>query len=118
MEQEDRNRLRRIFKYLARELRRITMKEIEKLRGNRSLWDRLASEGRFGLLTTLHYVEKGEAGFGTVVVPAEGFSDSDVTHNQVLDWLRARGVNVFNPSLEVTWLERALHGSGEESCGM
>ena len=66
-----------------------------------NLWGRLAGEGNLELLSRLNRIEKREAGYGTVVVPKEGFSDNDDTHNMVLDWLEARGVNVLNIGLSV-----------------
>jgi len=73
------------------------------------LWTRLALEGRHALLNKLRRAERREPGFGTIVVKKEGFSDDDETHNLVLKFLRQSSVCVFNPGLEVTRLERALH---------
>ena len=75
-----------------------------------TLWERLAMEGKFDLIEKLRRVEKSEDGYSTLVVPPEGFSESDQTHNIVLDWLEERGVNVLNVGLEKARLEHALHG--------
>lgn len=64
------------------------------------LWERLATEGNFKLIRKLRRVEMGEPGFGTIVVPKEGFSESDDTHNLVLEWLEERDINVVNLGLE------------------
>lgn len=74
------------------------------------LWDRLIDEGQFHLIRKLRRVEMGEEGFQTIVVPPEGFSEDDRTHNLVVDWLEERGVNVLNVGLEKARLEMALHG--------
>jgi len=79
----------------------------------RTVWDRLASDGNFELISKLQMVEKGYPGYGTVVVPAGGFSEDDDTHNAVLDWLRGHHINVLNPGLLITKLERALHWRSE-----
>jgi hypothetical protein len=73
------------------------------------LWSRLALEGRHHLMDKLRRAERHEPGFGTIVVKKEGFSEDDETHNLVLKFLRQNGICVFNPGLEVTRLERALH---------
>lgn len=75
-----------------------------------NLWNRISGEGNFELLTLLHKVEKREAGYGTVVVPKEGFSDSDDTHNMVLEWLEEHRINVLNVRVCVARMKHALHG--------
>lgn len=74
-----------------------------------SLWEKLALDGKFELITLLRRVEMKEPGYGTVVVPHEGFSERDDIHNLVLDWLVEHDVNVLNVGLEVACLERALN---------
>jgi hypothetical protein len=75
-----------------------------------ALWERLAEEGNFELIEKLRRVEKGELGYGTIVVPHDGFSEEDETHNLVLDWLEEHGVNILNVGLEKARLEQALYG--------
>ena len=75
---------------------------------DKDIWERLTLEGNHDLIAKLHYVEQGEAGFGTIVVPVEGFSEDDDTHNAVLDWLREHNVNILNPGREITILTKAL----------
>jgi hypothetical protein len=84
--------------------------EIERMKRqiDPPVWELLAAEGNFELIGTLRHVEQGTQGFGTIAVPREGFSENDITHNAVLDWLRLRGVQTVNPSLEETRMERAL----------
>jgi hypothetical protein len=72
------------------------------------IWTELAEEGRYDTISLLHRVERHEFGYGTVIVKPEGFSDYDCTHNDILDWLVSQGVNVLNPGLEITRMERAL----------
>jgi hypothetical protein len=74
-----------------------------------TLWDRLMEEGRDDIISKLHEVEIGTGGYGTIVVPPEGFSEDDTTHNMVLDFLQAHGTNILNPGLMITRMERALH---------
>jgi hypothetical protein len=74
------------------------------------LWARLTLEGNFELIDKLSRVEKGDVGFSTVIVPKEGFSADDLTHNMVLDWLQIHGANILNVGLEITRLETALRG--------
>ena len=78
------------------------------------LWARLAGEGRLDVLSRLTGVEKGVAGYGSIRVPAEGFSDNDRTHNAVIEWLRKKHVNVVNPRVFEARLELALHGDNFE----
>ena len=75
-----------------------------------TLWQRLIEEQKFELINKLRYAEIGEPGFATIVVPREGFSEEDETHNQVLGWLREHEINVCNPNIEITRMERALYG--------
>lgn len=72
-----------------------------------TMWEQLALEGRHSLITTLRHVEQGTPGYGTVVVPTEGYSDNTDVHNAVLEWLRARDVLSLNVSLQVALLEEA-----------
>jgi len=76
---------------------------------NQSLWDRLVAEGKFDLIERLQYAERREPGFRTIVVPEEGFSDVDATHNEVLRWFKANRINVCNPGLLIARMELALH---------
>jgi len=77
------------------------------------LWVRLTLEGRFDLIDKLNRVENKEPGYGTVIVPQEGFSSDDGTHNLVIDWLNTHGINVLNVGFEVSRLENSLHGYKE-----
>jgi len=72
------------------------------------LWEILAADGKFELIDKLRRVELREPGYGTIVVPKEGFSDNDEIHNIVLDWLEEQNVNILNVNLEIARLKRAL----------
>jgi hypothetical protein len=72
-----------------------------------SLADRLLVEGRLDLVEKLSRIERHDPAFTTIVVPEEGFSDDDTTHNDVLKWLKKHKVNVLNPGQLITRLERA-----------
>lgn len=75
-----------------------------------ALWLTLASEGRFELIERLQRAFNGVPGFGTIVVPLEGFSEVDRTHNMVIRSLKWHGVHVMDVLFEVGNLELALHG--------
>lgn len=70
----------------------------------------LVLEGNFDLINKLHRIERKESGYGTIVVPKQGFSKNDDAHNLILDWLHAQNVNVLNVQNEIANLEYALHG--------
>ena len=74
------------------------------------IWGSLVFEGNHDLIRKLHRVEKDEPGFGTIVVPREGFSSNDETHNMVIRWLKSHNVNILNPFNEEANLEYALKG--------
>jgi hypothetical protein len=69
----------------------------------------LTLEGNFALIKKLHRIERKELGYGTIVVPAEGFSEDDDVHNLIIDWLNLLGVNIFNVQNEIANLELALY---------
>jgi hypothetical protein len=76
-----------------------------------TLWELLALEGRHDLLTTLHHVELKTPGYGTVIVPEEGFSENTDTHNMVLNYLKIQGVMTLNVGITIARLQSALHYS-------
>lgn len=72
------------------------------------LWAVLALEGNFDLINKLRMAEAREPGFGTIVVTEKGFSENDVTHNLVLDWLKERNINIVDVPFIVGNLELTL----------
>jgi hypothetical protein len=72
------------------------------------VWLDLLFENNFSLIDKLHHVENKDAGFGTVIVPEQGFSQNDIIHNKVLEWLKKKKVNVINPPLIIERLKRTL----------
>jgi hypothetical protein len=78
------------------------------------LWLTLASEGRFELIEKLQKAFNGVPGYGTIVVPQEGFSEVDRTHNMVIRSLKEHGVSIHDTLFEIGNLELALHGRREE----
>lgn len=76
-----------------------------------TLWDRLTMEGRYELISLLHHAEQHDPGYSVIIVPEEGFSDIDETHNMVLDFLHQNNILPLNVPLEITKLEKALHNS-------
>jgi hypothetical protein len=74
-----------------------------------TVWDRLAIEGEHSLITTLHKVEKGESGYGTLIEPDIGYSKDPVTNDLVKRWLGTQEkVLVYNVNQELAELEQAL----------
>lgn len=71
----------------------------------------LALDGNFELIETLRHAQNKEPGYGTIVVPKQGFSDDDDVHNLVLDWLCEQKINVLNVQNEIANLEYALYGA-------
>jgi hypothetical protein len=72
------------------------------------VWLDLLFENNFSLINKLHHVENKVSGFGTVIVPEQGFSQNDIIHNKVLEWLKKKKVNVINPPLIIERLKRTL----------
>ena len=72
------------------------------------VWNSLISDGNLELIERLRHVEIKTPGFSTIVVPQQGFSPQDETHNKVLDWLHQRDVNVVNPPLMILRMFKAL----------
>lgn len=78
------------------------------------LWGRLVMEEKHDLIEKLSKAERREPGYGTIVVTKQGFSEDDTTHNMVIEFLEANGINTFNPGLLEARMERALHPVNEE----
>jgi len=77
----------------------------------RTVWDRLTAEGNHELIHKLQKVERRETGYGTIVIPKEGFSKDPETHAAVIAWLDEQKTLALNPSREVAELEISLHVS-------
>ena len=73
-------------------------------------WPDLVAEGNFELIDRLQKAERKEPGFCTVVITKKGFSDSDIIHNKVLNWLRVRKIHTLDVMHEVENLKLALKG--------
>lgn len=74
------------------------------------LWDRLTDEGQFKIIDTLHHIEKGTGGFGTIVRPLEGFSEDPETHEDCLQFIEEHGCRILDVDREVLELDQSLHG--------
>lgn len=72
------------------------------------VWETLLLEGQYDLIEKLRRVERGEGGYGTIVVPAEGFSKNKKTHNLVIGWLSEKGVNILDTRKEEAELKETL----------
>jgi hypothetical protein len=77
----------------------------------KTVWDRLAAENKHELIAKLRRVENGKAGYGTIIVPAGGWSKNESTTDAVMAWLKVRDINVYSPAKEIVELEQALHGN-------
>lgn len=77
------------------------------------LWAQLALEGNTTLLFKLHHAENKEPGYTVIVVPKEGFSDNDDTHNAVIEWLKSHEILALNTRCEIGRMEHALHFNQE-----
>lgn len=75
------------------------------------VWEMLLTEGNHDLIEKLRRVERGEGGFGTIVVPPGGFSKNEKTHQLVIDWLSEKDVNILDVEREKSELRKALTNS-------
>jgi len=73
-----------------------------------TVWDLLAAEGKYDLISKLHKIEQGEPGYSTVIIPQGGWSESADTNDAILLWLKKLNINVWSPTQEVVDLKRAL----------
>lgn len=74
-----------------------------------TVWDRLSIEGQHSLITTLHRIEKGASGYGTLIEPDTGYSKDPITNEMVKTWLGTQEkVLVYNIKQEIMELEQAL----------
>ena len=85
----------------------------DKIENKPDLWEMLLSEGKHDLIKKLRRVEREEGGFGTIVVPKEGFSPNKETNSMVIAWLKKAGTNVLDVQKEIVELENALHGANK-----
>jgi len=82
---------------------------IDYSRITKDIWRRLACESKHELIKILKRVEKEEGGYGTIIVPPDGFSCDEITHNLIINWLENKGVNVYSVENEVEKLKDALN---------
>ena len=73
------------------------------------LWELLVEDGKHDLVKILQHVENKDIGYGSIVMPAQGFSEDDNIHNMVLDWLLERNINIVNVGHEIACLKRSLY---------
>jgi hypothetical protein len=81
--------------------------QYERQHRSEILWQALVLDGNFTLLSKLHNAEIKFSGYGTLIVPTEGFSDNNRVHNMVIDWCREHKVRLFNVSHHIAILENA-----------
>lgn len=74
----------------------------------KELWESLINEGRHDLVKVLNHVENKDAGFGSIVVPADGFSKNKGIHDSVIVWLKDRDVNIVDVKHEISELKKSL----------
>jgi hypothetical protein len=77
------------------------------------LWTQLTLEGNTALISKLHHAENKEPGYNVIIVPPQGFSDNDDTHNEVLHWLVGHEILALNTRCEIGRMELALHSNQE-----
>lgn len=74
----------------------------------KELWEALINEGRHDLVKVLNHVENKDAGFGSIVVPADGFSKNKEIHDSVMVWLKDRDINIVDVKQEISELKNSL----------
>lgn len=92
--------------YNKNEMEDITLEVTARL-----LWKMLVENDEHQLLYKLNIMEKYN--IGSMIIPsgAKGFSYDNEIHNLVIEWLKLKGINVWNPENEIIKLEEvALHG--------
>jgi hypothetical protein len=80
---------------------------------NPDLWTRLTLENNHALINQLSRVERHEPGFSTIVIPKNGFSPDDTTHNMVIDFIAECGAVTLNTWTLIHQLERSLNPTQE-----
>ena len=75
----------------------------------KDLWDHLTADGKLDLVSRLQRIQNHEDCFEWLVVPKEGFSEDDTTHNAVIDWAHLNNIRLINMTKEITELELSLH---------
>ena len=78
------NELEEVIKSLIGNLRKEYKQQQQKFHSI-ILWQALVLDGKFHLFQKLHNAENHFAGYNTIIVPIEGFSENDNVHNMVLD---------------------------------
>ena len=98
-----------LWDYLMSAFKDLMAPTPKKIPTKEDLWVRLTIEKNYTLIAKLRQVEAKTPGYGTIIVPKEGYSENEVTHNMVLDWLKDHQTKTLNPSLEIHKLERSLY---------
>lgn len=78
---------------------------------NLSIQDRLLLEKNHPLLQKLKKIEEGTPSFPrkVFIIPDEGLSKNQKTHQDILDWLHKNNILAYNPSQEIKELQKSLH---------
>jgi len=75
----------------------------------KNIWRTLASESKFDIIEKLKRIERNESGYSTIIVPKNGFSENEETHELILEWLEEKHVNVVSVEKEIRDLNDALN---------
>lgn len=76
----------------------------------KDLWKTLLEENKHDLINKLRKVEKREEGYGSIVIPKNGFSENLSTHFAVVSWLKDKGINIIDTNKIIDDLEKSLKG--------
>jgi len=69
------------------------------------IWSSLVLEQNFALLDKLQRIEKNEPGFGTIIIPKDGFSKNETLNKQIIAWLKRHKINVYSIDQEIKSLD-------------
>lgn len=100
---------------IIEELIDLLLKEYSHTKNCELLWEALWLNGDYALLEKLRKAEINFPGFGTLIVPKEGFSPCNWIHNLVIDWCKIHKIHLLNVAIEIAKLELALHPNNEKT---
>ena len=64
--------------------------------------------GKNRLANTLEHIENKDGGYGSIVVPKDGFTNREDVNDRIMSWLKTKGVNIVNVQSEIAALESSL----------
>lgn len=108
------NKFKILFNLLMKHLRKLGLfnkknnTHIKSKITTRQIWDILIGDKKYDLIKVLKHVENKEPGYGSVVVPKNGFSSNKKIHCLVLSWLKERNINIVDVDNEIACLKDSL----------